>query len=144
MSLQTIRRVAASILKCGKSRVRILDAKKADEALTRDDVRELIREGFIVKLQSEGVGRGKARHKQERREAGRRRGRGSKKGTPYAAESSKSRWMRQVRNQRRLLQNLADKLEPASRKKVYFMIKGNAFPNRKRMLAFLRESGALK
>ncbi|MGB9577465.1 MAG: 50S ribosomal protein L19e [Candidatus Micrarchaeia archaeon] len=144
MSLYTVKRVAASILKCGESRVRIVDAKKAGEALTRDDVRQLIREGAVIELPKKGVGRGKARFKQARREAGRRRGRGSRKGTPNAAKNAKERWMRQVRSQRKLLRKLKNEIEASTYKKVYAMIKGNAFKNKKRLLAYLKENNAIK
>lgn len=144
MSLTTIRRLAADILACGESRIRILDSKKADEALTRDDVRELIKQGIILKLPTQGVGRGKARFKQARKEAGRRRGRGSKHGTPNAALTEKKRWMKQVRSQRELLHKLKPKLAENTYKKVYFMIKGNAFKDKKRLTTYLKEAGALK
>ena len=45
MSVKTVRRVAGDILKCGISRIKILDAKRAMEALTREDVKQLIAYG---------------------------------------------------------------------------------------------------
>ena len=47
-------------------------AKKAKDALTTEDVRGLISQGVVVELPKTGVGRGKAKIKQARKQAGRR------------------------------------------------------------------------
>jgi len=51
MEITQIKRMAASVLKCGISRIRIKDAKEALQAMTKDDVRGLIKRGIVVKLQ---------------------------------------------------------------------------------------------
>ncbi|HEV8289607.1 MAG TPA: 50S ribosomal protein L19e [Candidatus Norongarragalinales archaeon] len=140
MSLQTVRRIAADQLNCGESRVRILDTQKALEALTRDDVRALIQTGTVVKLAIRGVNRSKAELKEARKHEGRRRGKGSKKGTPNARLYRKDRWMSKVRAQRNLLQLLAPKLENGAYRRAYSMIKGGAFKDRKHLLTFLQEN----
>ncbi len=139
MSLQTTKRLAARILKCGESRVRILDAKKAAEALTAEDVRALASQGIIVALQKRGVGRGKARIKQSRKEAGRRRGPGSKKGENRANETRKERWMKKARSQRKILRAHKDSLGQGEHKKLYSMVKGNYFKSKKHLLAEITE-----
>ena len=144
MSLKTIRRIAASILKAGESRVKFKDTASAKEALTRDDVRGLIQEGVIVLEQKKGIGRSKARFKQKRVHAGRRRGTGSTKGAKYSVVSRKQRWMGKVRSQRRLLQQLKGSLKEGEFRKLYSMIKGNFFRNKKHLLSFARENNLLK
>ncbi|MEW5955700.1 MAG: 50S ribosomal protein L19e [Candidatus Micrarchaeota archaeon] len=139
MGLATIKRLAADLMKCGESRVRILDAKKAEDALTREDVRKLIIERVVVKLPETGVGRGKARWKQSRKQAGRRRSRGSKKGSKYAGQSAKQRWMQKARAQRRLLRGLKQKISGAAYRKAYRMIKGSAFRTKKQLLGQVQE-----
>jgi ribosomal protein L19E len=57
MSLKTVRRLAARLLRAGESRIRIIDAKRASEALTGDDVRSLIAEGVIALEPPRGVRR---------------------------------------------------------------------------------------
>ena len=97
MSLQTIKRIAARVLKCGKSRIKIVDEEKAGEALTADDVRDLAKSGAIKVKPETGTGRAKARKKDAKKRKRRRRGVGSVKGSKG---DSKKQWMQRVRAQR--------------------------------------------
>ncbi|NYZ74773.1 50S ribosomal protein L19e [Candidatus Micrarchaeota archaeon] len=144
MGLVTIKRLAADLMKCGESRVRILDAKKAEEALTREDVRRLVKERVIIKLQAIGVGRSKAQRKHERKREGRRRGPGSKKGTPFAAKSRKRRWIEKTRAQRKLLKSMKQKMDNSAYRKTYRMVKGSAFRTKKQLAIYLEEKGSSK
>ena len=54
MGLNSQKKIAASLLKCGASRIRIKQSKEVDEALTRNDIRELIKKGYIWKEQKKG------------------------------------------------------------------------------------------
>lgn len=144
MSLTTVRRLAADISKAGTSRVKILDAARAKEALTRDDVRSLLKQGVIVVYQKTGVGRSKASFKQSRKHAGRRSGTGSKKGAKYALVSRKTRWVTKVRSQRVLLKNLKPRLEKGVYRDLYSRIKGNYFRDKKHLLSFVNENKLLK
>src|SRR3989338_4304040 len=101
MTMNSIRRMAAAVMKCGESRVRILDAKEAEKALTKDDVRELIKKGFVIEIPAKGNSRGRARFKQKRMRKGRRRGQGSKKGSKFAGTTQKDLWVRKTRAQRK-------------------------------------------
>lgn len=139
MAIQTVKRLAASILRCGVSRVRIGDAQEAAKAITRDDVRSLIARGMAYALPAKGVGRGKARFKQKRVHAGRRRGSGSRKGAPSL--SPKERWMCKVRAQRGLLKSFKGRLPSELYRRAYRMVKGNSFRGKKQLLAFLQERG---
>ena len=143
MGLKTIRRIAASIFKAGESRVKFRDSTRAKEALTRDDVRNLIKEGVVYSVQKKGVGRGKARFKQKRSHAGRRRGTGSAKGAKYSVISRKQRWMGKVRAQRKLLNQLKPSLGEGAYRKLYRMAKGNFFRNKKHLLSYVREKNLL-
>ncbi len=137
MSVKTVRRLAARLLKCGESRIRIADAKRAGEALTADDVRELIKEKIVSEVPFRGVSRGKARWKQERRRKGRRRGKGSQRGAAHAKVTAKELWMRKVRAQRKLLKAFKNKVGKETYRKAYSMVKGNAFPDKKRLAEYL-------
>lgn len=140
MAIETVKRVTARIFKCGTSRVRILDEKRASEALTSDDVKALVSEGAVVIIQKKGVSRGKARFKQSRVHAGRRRGSGSSKGSKYALHSAKERWTLKARGQRKLLKTVKSKLASGSYRKVYRMIKGNNFRNKKHLQQYLQDN----
>jgi len=141
MGLSTVRRLAAAIMKVGESRVRIIDAKKAAEALTRDDVRELIRTGVVAAVAKKGVGRAKAIEKNARKRMGRRGGRGSRKGSKSLG---KALWMRKTRAQRGYLASIKKGMGTGGYRKVYRMIKGNAFKDLAALKAFLAEKKLVK
>lgn len=143
MALKTIRRLASSITNAGGTRIKILDQAKAKEALTRDDVRSLIKQGIIVVEQKKGVGRDKARFKQSRKQAGRRRGVGSKMGSKFAGTSRKDLWVVKVRSQRVLLKSLKPKLQKGAYRELYSRIKGNYFRNKKHLISYLNENKLL-
>ncbi len=138
MSFATVRRLAAKIFKVGESRVRIVEPQAAIQALTGDDVRDLVKNKSVIILPKKGVSRAKARFNQSRKAAGRGRGPGSKRGTIYARMPKKERWIRKVRSQRKILKNSVG-LDSKFRRKVYGMVKGNAFKAKKQLVAYLKE-----
>ncbi len=140
MSLQTVRRVAARLFKAGESRVKIMDVARASEALTSEDIRALVKEGAVVILAKIGPSRAAARFKQSRKRSGRRRGKGSQKGSKYAGLTQKDQWIAKIRSQRALLFSLRGKLKPTAVRKVYRQIKGNAFKNKHALLTYLKEN----
>lgn len=144
MSLKTVKRLAASLLGVGQSHIKVIDAKRASEALTKDDVRVLVQEKIIQSEQKTGIGRGKAKIKQARKKLGRRVGPGSAKGRKFALVSRKERWMVKVRSQRKLLEALSPSLVDGARKRVYSMVKGGLFQNKKQLVAYLKEKKMLK
>ena len=144
MTLKTVRKMAADIMKCGKSRVRIMDFKRAEEALTREDVKGLVKDKAIIELPKMGISRHRARLRQSRKQMGRGRGRGTKKGSEFAGTSAKDQWMRKVRAQRRTLAKNRGKMEGAEYRDVYRMIKGNAFKARKQLEQYLAKAAATK
>jgi large subunit ribosomal protein L19e len=137
MSVKTVRRIAGKLLNSGTSRIRILDAKRASEALTREDVRGLIKEKIVIVLPKQGISRGKARITQSRKQAGRGRGEGKTKGARYAGVSRKQLWMRKVRALRKTLKNNSFRLESADYRIIYRMVSGNAFRGRKQLLDYV-------
>lgn len=142
MTLKTVRRLAADLLKCGETRIKILDPAKAEEALTREDVYVLIKQGAIKRIQKKGVGRNKATFKASRIKSGRRRGIGSERGQKNAGGTSKKRlWINKVRSQRKLLRQLLDTgaLKKEFYRKLYLMVKGDFFKNKKTMVSYLKE-----
>jgi len=148
MTMHTIRRIAAYLLKAGESRIRILpsEQKAAKEALTREDVRGLIDRGAIYVIPKKGVSRFRGRVKAVQKSLGRRRGRGSKKGGKYSKVPRKTIWMNRVRAQRRLLVELYDKklIDDKNYRHAYRMIKGGSFKGRESMRLHLQDVGMLK
>ena len=146
--MNTVRRIASGMLGVGENKVRFKPEanSKIGEALTREDVRGLIKDGSIYAIQPRGVSRIRGREKQEQAKKGRRGGKGSKKGTHAARQHPKTHWIAKVRSQRRYLRNLIDakKFTEGSSRKIYLMIKGNAFKGVKVLETYLKDNKHLK
>lgn len=105
MNVSNQRRMAAKIMKCGVNRVKMNPNNLEDisEAVTRDDIRKLIRERIIEKRPKAGISGGRKRHVQVQKEGGKRKGHGSRKGSKYARLPRKRRWISVIRPIRRVL-----------------------------------------
>jgi large subunit ribosomal protein L19e len=111
MNLTSQRNLAAKVLECGINRVWI-DPEKAVEvsmAITRSEIRKLIKDKAIKALPENSQSRGRARVLAEKKKKGRRIGTGSKKGKKYSVISRKTRWMNRIRAQRKRLGYLRDR-----------------------------------
>ena len=143
MNLKVQRRIAAQILKCGVDRVAFNKEKLDDikEAITRADIKTLIKNGFIIAKKKKGISRAKAKHTVHQRQLGRRRGFGSRKGKKTARQSSKRSWITKVRNQRDLLLTLKNKnlIQRDSYRKLYRMVSGGFFRSRRHIKIYLKE-----
>lgn len=143
MSMKTARRIAAYELGVGESRIQFkqANAQKAASALTREDIRGLIKDGSIYPSAPVGQTRlaGKMRHRQKRK--GRRRGHGSRSGLASARTPPKEAWISKVRRQRAFLAALAEekKLKRADARHIYRMVKGGAFRSVSALQAHLKE-----
>lgn len=146
MHLKSQKEMAAKILKCGVSRIRIKASKEVEEALTREDIRDLIKKGMIKKIQKKGVNRSYARIKLKQKKKGRRMGVGSRKGSMGARVSKKRSWIKTVKTVRKLLRELvaSGQVEKKNYRKLYLMIKGGSFRDKKHMLLYLKEHELLK
>jgi large subunit ribosomal protein L19e len=107
-NLTNQRRLASQILKCGRNRVWINPERIDDveSAITREEVKKLVHEKIIAPLPVKGVSRGRAKIIQAKKRKGRRKGPGSRSGTPHAVISKKEAWMTRIRSLRRKLREL--------------------------------------
>lgn len=148
MAMNSVRRIASGILGVGESKIRFKpdSLSKISEALTREDIRALIKDGSIIALQKRGVSRVRGMAKRNQARKGRRFGAGSKKGTSSSRKGSKEAWMEKVRAQRRHLFSLLEsgKISRVAFRKTYRMVKGNAFKGVKMLETHLREGKLLK
>ena len=68
MEPKQVKRLAARVLGVGEKRIRIRDLEKAQQAMTGDDVRALMKQGAIEVLQKKGVSRvGPKRYQNKRK-----------------------------------------------------------------------------
>ncbi|MHC1626293.1 MAG: 50S ribosomal protein L19e [Methanoculleaceae archaeon] len=125
------RRLAAEVLGCGIHRVWFDPDRLGDieAAISRQDIRELIKEGVIQARQKRGVSRRRARIMAAKRSYGHRKGPGRRKGSRNARDPSKARWMRKIRAQRRLLRSLRDggTIDRSTYRRLYRRAAGGQF-----------------
>lgn len=146
--LRNQRRIAAAVLDCGEGRVWIdpLHADAVAEAVTREDIRGLVRKGYIVALQKAGTSRGRARYQAGQKESGRQKGPGSRKGAKGARSPRKQRWIRTIRPIRATLKELREsgKVSPSVYRQYYLKAKGGVFRSKNHLVSHMRTDGALK
>ena len=134
------KRLAAHILKVGKSRVWLdpTKFKDIDAAITKVDIRKLIKKGYIKAL-PEKLHRPKTMKK-------RRKGVGSRKGRKGAIVSKKRRWILTVRPLRKMLKELrvSNQIDHATYRKLYLLVKGGMFRSRTHLKIYLEQRGLLK
>lgn len=108
--LKSQRRMAAEIMGIGQNRVWIDpdEEERVEEAITRQDIRNLIEGGAIDKKKQEGTSRGRARENRKQKSRGRRKGQGSRKGKKTARKGEKQEWMEKIRAIRKRLKELRD------------------------------------
>jgi len=137
------RRLAADLLKCGIHRVK-LDPEKLEEiseAITREEIRQLIKDGAIEKKQKKGVSRARVRARKRKK-----RGVGSRKGGKYSRLSRKEQWMRRVRAQRKRLRELRDRglVTKTVYRRIYRMVKAGAFKSVAAMMEYLEQNKLIR
>jgi len=108
--LSAQKRMASDVLDVGKNRIWLDPERQGEieEAITRQDVRDLVDEGAIRAEEPKGNSRGRARERQEKRAYGHRKGQGTRRGTAGGRENEKDKWVSSIRAQRRKLRELRD------------------------------------
>jgi large subunit ribosomal protein L19e len=134
------KRLAASILKVGESKVWLDPSKIKDieKAITRIDIKKLIKQGAIKALP------GKLRKPREMKKS--RKGIGSRKGAKYSIFKRKERWISTVRPLRKMLKELrtSQQIENVTYKKLYKLVKGGVFRSRSHLKVYLEQHNLLK
>ena len=80
MKLRLQKRLAKSVTKAGKKRVKLDPSATSElkDAITKADVRSMVSEGLITVKPASGVSRGRARKRHEQRKKGRQEGKGKR------------------------------------------------------------------
>jgi large subunit ribosomal protein L19e len=109
-----------------------IDPERIDEvsmAITRAEIRNLIKDNAIKALPENSQSRGRTRVLSEKKKKGRRIGAGSKKGKKYSVVSKKTRWMNRIRAQRKHLTNLRERriISVSTYRSLYRKAKGGEF-----------------
>ncbi len=147
MDLRNQRRLAAEVLKCGVHRVWIdpEEIEEVEKAVTRRDVRNLVKQGIIKAKKKQGISRGRARQRDAQRKKGRQRGHGSRKGAATARQSRKQRWIQTIRPIRRYLRELrdGDAITRSQYRRYYQRAKGGEFHSVRHLRTHLKMEGAI-
>jgi large subunit ribosomal protein L19e len=142
------KRLAAEVLGVGISRIKIDPTRVSEvaQAITREDIKRLIKEGAIWAEPERGVvgHSSKIRHKQ--RVEGRRRGHGKREGGKRARTDPKEVWMNRIRKIRRYLRYLRDHgiIDRKTYRRLYMLAKGGYFTSFASLRLYLKEKGILK
>ena len=134
VSLKSQKRLAASILKCGKRKVWLdpHEISEISQANSRQNIRKLVKDGLVIKKPEVMHSRARVRAYLEAKNKGRHRGLGKRKGTANARLPVKTLWIRRQRVLRRMLKKYRDakKIDLHVYRELYLQAKGNKFKNK--------------
>lgn len=142
-NLTAQRRLAADVMDVGENRVWFDPDEQGEiaEAITREDIRELVQQGTIESKEAKSNSRGRARERDEKRAYGHRKGPGTRKGTAGARENRKDAWVSRIRAQRRRLKELRenDTLNRTQYRALYDKAGGGEFESVGRLETFAED-----
>jgi large subunit ribosomal protein L19e len=141
--LSAQKRLAADVLDVGENKVWFDPDEQGEiaDAITRDDVRDLVDQGVIRAEDAKGNSRGRARERQKKRAYGHQKGAGTRKGKAGGRQNEKEDWESRIRAQRRTLKELRDDgtLSKSEYRELYNQAGGGEFDSVADMQRFIDE-----
>lgn len=143
MNLRNKKQLVARMLEVSPKRVWVDNtrAQEVKEAITRDDIKNLMKNGVIALKQKKGVSRSRARVNLVQKRKGRRQGAGSRKGVMTARLPSKEAWKQRIRAIRSLINLLKEKelITKETYKELRVKAKGGYFRSQRHIKLYLTE-----
>jgi len=140
--------IAAGLMNTARDKIWINpeEAESLKEAITKDDIRELIKEGIVKKSKLPQQSNSRTRKLKESKRRGRKKGSGSKRAGKKKRSEKKASWIKRVRAQRRTLRELrksdTEAVDKAGYRRVYKMVKGNYFKGKRYLENFIKEGAS--
>ena len=145
MNPSQIKKIAGEIAHVGSQKIKIVDEDKARQALTRDDVRALLKQGVITTKPHGRTSRARAKKIAEQKKKGRRKGLGKRKGGQKSRTPKKQTWMIKVRALRRKLRETKNDLKDTQTyRRLYSMTTGGYFRNKSHLQIYITDKELLK
>jgi large subunit ribosomal protein L19e len=142
--LSAQKRLAADVLDVGENRVRFDPEEQSEiaDAITREDIRDLVDRGVIEAKDANGNSRGRARERDAKRSYGHGKGTGSRKGKSGGRENEKDRWKNDIRAQRRVLRELRDtgEVTRSEYRELYAKASGGEFDSVRYLLNYAEDN----
>ncbi len=143
MSIKLTKRIASELTGRGVSAVRIKPDQlpEAKKAITREDVRTLIKNGSIYTIKEKHNISAYSKVLREKRNKGRRRGPGRRKGSQRARGILE--YKKKIRGQRRVLKMLKEEklIDNIKFKQYYALVKGGNFVSKATLLSRIMNDG---
>ena len=143
MNLKTQHRIASSLFNVGKKRIWIDPSKasEVEEAITKKDIRGLIKKGIIKILHKRGISSFRINKIRLQKRKGRRKNIGSRKGAYGARVGKKRAWIIKIRSQKSYLKELKNtlKINKKNYRVLYRKAKGGFFRSVRHIKLFIEE-----